>query len=136
MISLYDYIFENTSIENKLIDKYIDNFNNLSRHCKVHLITRGHLIEMFSDNVENKTLKENAKTLLKVLELFNDDIDALLNDYVLIGYKSDKRKQKIGRLFESVDNKYKKFLCLITILEMTYTYQRKKLDIMKTKSAK
>lgn len=124
MKSLYTYIFGNNSIEDKLIDLYRDNIDNLSRHCKVHLITRGHLIGMFSNDKTIEILKKNAQTLSDVIDLFNTDIDKLLNDYVLIGYKSDNRKKSIGKLFESVNTKYKKFLCLVTILEMTYTYHR------------
>lgn len=124
MKNLYTYIFENWSIEDKLIRLYRDNVDNLSRHCKVHLMTRGNLIGMFSRDKMTDILKKNAETLSQVIDLFQSDIDKMLNDYVLIGYRSDKRKKNIGNLFESVNDKYKKFLCLITILEMTYTYQR------------
>jgi hypothetical protein len=124
MKNLYTYIFENWSIEDKLIRLYQDNIDNLSRHCKVHLMTRGNLIGMFSRDKMANILKKNAETLSQVIDLFQTDTDKLLNDYVLIGYRSDKRKKNIGNLFESVNNKYKKFLCLVTILEMTYTYQR------------
>lgn len=124
MKNLYTYIFENWSIEDKLIRLYQDNIDNLSRHCKVHLMTRGNLIGMFSRDKMADILKKNAETLSQVIVLFQTDTDKLLNDYVLIGYRSDKRKKNIGNLFESVNNKYKKFLCLVTILEMTYTYQR------------
>lgn len=124
MKQLYSYIFESTPLEDKLIGLYQKNIDELSRHCKVHLMTRGNLIGMYSREKMTEILKGNAETLSKVIDLFQKDIDKLLNDYVLIGYRSDDRKKKIGELFESVNDKYKKFLCLITILEMTYTYQR------------
>jgi hypothetical protein len=108
----------------KLIDLYRNKFSKFNRHCKVHLLTRGYLIGMFSKNIMKITLKHNAKTLSKVLNYFDNDINKLLNKFVLIGYTSDDRKKKIGELFKSVDNDYKKFLCIITILEMTYTFQR------------
>lgn len=124
MKSLYNYIFKNTPLEDKLIDLYVRNVDELSRHCRVHLMTRGNLIGMFPREMMTNILKDNAETLSDVINLFLNDMDKLLNDYVLIGYRSDDRKKSIGDLFESVNDKYKKFLCLITILEMTYTYQR------------
>jgi hypothetical protein len=124
MKDLYTYIFESIPIEDKLIRLYQDNVDSLSRHCKVHLMTRGNLIGMFSRDKMTDILKNNAETLSQVIGLFQTDIDKVLNDYVLIGYRSDERKKNIGKLFESVNDKYKKFLCLVTILEMTYTYQR------------
>ena len=108
----------------KLIDLYRTEFNKFNRHCKIHLLTRGYLIGMFSKNRIRITLKNNAKTLSAVLNYFNTDINKLLNKFVLIGYNSDERKKEIGKLFKSVDNDYKKFLCIITILEMTYTFER------------
>lgn len=121
-----------------LIDLYRKNFNKFERHCKIHLLTRGNLIGMFSPKLLRKELKHNATTLNIILDKFDNDNDSILNDYVLIGYESDDRKRKIGELFKSVNDDYKKFLCLITILEMTYTFQRvdllKFIDINRIKS--
>lgn len=114
--------------EDELIKLYQTNFNSFTRHCQIHLLTRGNLIGIFSQKLLRKYLKHNAKILNNVIDLFNYNIDQLLNDYVLIGYKEDDRKRKIGELFRSVDDDYKKFLCLITILEMTYTFQRTNLS--------
>lgn len=124
MKSLYNYIFENERLEDHLINLYRRNSDGLSRHSKVHLMTRGNLINMFPRVKMVEVLKDNAETLSDVIDLYRTDMDRLMQDYVLIGYRSDDRKKKIGELFESVNDKYKKFLCLITILEMTYTYQR------------
>lgn len=112
-----------------LIDLYRKNFNKFERHCKIHLLTRGNLIGMFSPKLLRKELKQNTVALNDILDRLDNDNNGILNDYVLIGYESDDRKRKIGELFKSVNNKYKKFLCLITILEMTYTFQR--VDLLK-----
>ena len=124
MKHLYEYIFENKDLVDELIDLYKSEFDNLSRHSKVHLLTRGNLIKMFSKNKMIETLKYNADKLSEVIDLFNNDIDKLIDKYVLIGYKSKGRKADIGELFKSVNTTYKKFLCIVTILEMTYTFQR------------
>lgn len=108
----------------RLIDLYKQNFSTLSRHCKIHLLTRGDLVNMFPKHKSTRYLKSNAKILDKVLSLFENDIDTLIDKYVLIGYRGNNRKRKIGQLFKSVNTKYKKFLGLITIMEMTYTFQR------------
>lgn len=122
----------------ELINDYISNFNTFNRHTKIHLLTRGNLIDMFPKKTLIYNLKKNSNELNKVLNLFENDLDELLNNYVLIGYDGDKRKREIGNLFKSVDDTYKKFLCLITILEMTYTFERTNLlnliDLEKIKS--
>lgn len=108
----------------RLIELYKQNFSTLSRHCKIHLLTRGNLVNMFPKHLSIRYLKRNSKTLDEVLNLFDNDIDTLIDKYVLIGYRENKRKRKIGQLFKSVNTNYKRFLGLITIMEMTYTFQR------------
>lgn len=118
----------------RLINLYRNKFDKFDRHCKVHLLTRGNLVGMFAPYKIRQELEQNVAALNEVLDLFDTDKDTLLNKYVLIGYSSDKRKKEIGKLFKSVDEKYKTFLCLITILEMTYTFQRLELlDMIDTK---
>lgn len=127
MKHLYEYIFESQDLADELIDLYKSNFDKLSRHSRVHLLTRGNLIKLFPKKKLVTVLKSNADTLSNVIKLFNTDIDKLIEDYVLIGYKAKGRKKDIGELFKSVNSSYKKFLGIITILEMTYTFQRVKL---------
>lgn len=122
--SIYKLFNITTTKCDRLIDAYRKEFNNLSRHSKIHLLTRGSLVNMFPRKLMVNTLKRNAKTLNRVIDLFEHDIDTLVDEYVLIGYTSNKRKRKIGELFKSVDTEYKRFLGLVTIMEMTYTFQR------------
>ena len=42
-------------------------------------------------------------------------IDDIVNKYVLIGYTENDRKRKIGELFKSCNNTYKKYLSIVSI---------------------
>ena len=68
MKSLYNYIFENERLEDHLINLYRRNSDGLSRHSKVHLMTRGNLINMFPRVKMVEVLKDNAETLSDVLD--------------------------------------------------------------------
>lgn len=111
----------------RLIALYQNKFDKFDRHCQMHLLTRGNLIGMFPYNKIESHLIENAKVLDNIInDYIEGNYDNIVNNYVLIGYTSDPRKRKIGKLFKSVNTEYKKFLCMVTILEMTYTFKRTK----------
>lgn len=109
----------------KLITLYQNKLDLFPLHERTHLLTRGNLIGMFSPNVLERVLIENAKILEDIITNYvNGDYDSIINDHVMIGYTGDKRKRNIGKLFKSVDKDYTKFLCMVTILEMVYIFKR------------
>lgn len=111
----------------KLISIYQNKLNTLTHHSQMHVLARGNLIGMFNYGVIEGHLIEDANVLNDIIDDYiNGNYDSIVNTHVLIGYTQDTRKRKIGKLFKSVDQKYKKYLCLITILEMAYVFVRMK----------
>lgn len=149
MINLYQYYDFSKSIKQlfnikddkceKLIQLYHDKINEFSRHEKIHLLSRGNLIGMYSKNEIKNGYKYNLKAIDDIINMIsNQDWDKCIKKYVLIGYEKPGRKQNIGKLFKNVDDQYKQFLCLISLLELVYTFKRvdllEELDKEKIKS--
>jgi len=110
---------------NELISLYKENISKMDRHSKIHVLSRLEPTGIFDNSELKRELKTNFNSLKDIVNEFDTgDYNKILNEYVLIGYEKKGRKHDIGEIFKHTNNKYKKFLCLITILEMIYTFVR------------
>lgn len=114
---------------NELIELYQCKLRNFNRHHRIHLLSRGYLIGMYGKSTIKRHYKDNVAAIDEIITLFNDNaIDDIVNKYVLIGYTENDRKRKIGDLFKSCNNTYKKYLSIVSLLELVYTFKR--VDLM------
>lgn len=114
---------------NTLIELYQRNLRSFNRHHRIHLLSRGYLIGMYGKSTIKRHYKDNVKAVNELIDLFNSNaIDDIVNKYVIIGYTENDRKRKIGDLFKSCNNTYKKYLSIVSLLELVYTFKR--VDLM------
>lgn len=113
---------------NRLIKLYQSKLNTFDRHKKIHLLSRGYLIGMYGISTIKSNYTINIDAINEIINWYeNNNVDKIINKYVLIGYELDNdktRKREIGKLFLSCDLKYKKFLSLVSLLELVYTFKR------------
>ena len=108
----------------RLIKLYQTKLADFNRHQRIHLLSRGHLIGMYNRATMIDNYKDNVKALDEIMNLYENDLEALVDKYVLIGYTEDRRKRNIGKLFKKSSHEYKQYLGLVSLLETVYTFKR------------